>query len=115
MQGYPELGEAAFGVAGRRLVTVATIELFGGSCMMLIILWRSLQACTYLAHVPRMALNACGASPDTEARHLLAVPVLFKRQPCLWGTCVYVCTTALGWIDSGFPAFPGEKLSLIHI
>lgn len=44
VQGYPELGEAAFGVAGRRLVTVAAaIELFGGSCMIFIILWATLQ------------------------------------------------------------------------
>jgi hypothetical protein len=41
---YPELGEAAFGRPGRKLVAVAAAaELFGGSCMQVIILWRCLE------------------------------------------------------------------------
>jgi hypothetical protein len=43
-QGYPELGFAAFGDSGRHMVTLAAgLELFGGACMELLILWRSLQ------------------------------------------------------------------------
>lgn len=43
-KGYPDLGFAALGDTGRHLVTLAAIlELFGGACMELLILWRSLQ------------------------------------------------------------------------
>ena len=62
MQGYPELGEAAFSTAGRRLVTVAAaVELFGGSCMMFIILWRSLQV--HPACMPHLVLITMWVPP----------------------------------------------------
>jgi hypothetical protein len=42
--GYLELGHAAFGNMGRHMVTLAAgLELFGGSCMELLILWRSIE------------------------------------------------------------------------
>lgn len=41
---YPSLGEAAVGPIGRTLVSIAAaLELSGGTCMTLIILWRSIE------------------------------------------------------------------------
>jgi amino acid permease len=44
-QSYPQLGREAMGTFGQRLVTVcAVLDLTGGSCIMMIVLWRSLNA-----------------------------------------------------------------------
>lgn len=46
-QGYPQLGSEAFGPRGRTLVMVlAAMELFGGSCLFMIVLWQELEVRT---------------------------------------------------------------------
>lgn len=52
---YPGLGEAAMGSLGRTLVSIAAAaELFGAACMMLIILWRSMEV-RHLRHLRHAA------------------------------------------------------------
>lgn len=81
-KGYPDLGFAALGETGRHLVTLAAIlELFGGACMELLILWRSLQQL-----IPEKQVQEWLPGWVTIEGLAIAIGCALEVPLCLWGT-----------------------------
>jgi Transmembrane amino acid transporter protein len=84
---YPQLGHEAMGEVGRRLVSAfAVLDLLGGSCIMLIVLWSSVSVRDHL--FPRLAHACCVRGPgacstDVGARVWNAcTAVLARARSC---------------------------------
>eukprot|EP00892_Ulva_mutabilis_P008914 jgi/Ulvmu1/6395/UM003_0023.1 len=78
---YPGLGEAAMGALGRSMVSVAAAaELFGAACMMLIIMWRSIE------QLLTQALDGSGTPPGLAHTAAILLGIAVQGPLCVLGS-----------------------------
>ena len=81
---YPQLGEEAMAAAGRRLVSFfAVLDLTGGSCIMMIVLWQSVTVRHHAVCAMQSAVRDCIA--DTRAQTCRCHVCIPQGAACMMG------------------------------